>query len=194
LLLNPPEQYERQRTRLLVIGQQTNSWYNDWVREKRGTEAIDKLMEIYRDVFRLGLIVGTTFWQAVRSLERRLGVEAGAILWSNLNKVDENRARPSKDIENRILQVFPVLEQEINLAKPDVVVFFTGPEYEQLLTSAFRGADRVGAGLDLKVLARVRHRSLPAKTFRTYHPNYLRRARLTEPVLSRIASLCGEVA
>jgi hypothetical protein len=48
-------------------------------------------------------------------------------------------------------------------------------------------------GFPEHVLARVVHKLLPPKAFRTYHPIYLRRQKLTSTVLSRLGDLCGAI-
>ena len=195
LLLSPPDHYQRQNTRLFVVGQETNTWYNDRLRDKRGDAAIDALMTIYKDEFRLGLKWPTVFWQAVRDVERRLGIETGAILWSNLNKADQNDGPPSRQLEEQLLKVFPVLQSELVISKPDVVIFFTGPAYDRLIASSLEGSHFQpveSTGLPEREFAQVKHEVLPERSFRTYHPKHLRLRKMTDLVLSHIGRLCAD--
>jgi hypothetical protein len=47
------------------------------------------------------------------------------VLWSNLLKMDRRNARPSADAVDDLLRL-RLLEREIEITRPDVVVFFTG--------------------------------------------------------------------
>src|SRR6266513_4261609 len=128
LLLNPPDAYARQATRLFVIGQETPDWYDDEFEGPNAVdlfsaEAVEVLMRIYKNDRRRQ----TPFHQAVRDLERALGIEQEASLWSNLNKAGESRKPPSPELADALLRHFPVLRREVAIAKPNVVVFFTGP-------------------------------------------------------------------
>ena len=193
LLLNPPDDYQGQRIHLFVVGQETATWYDDLLRGKEGNAAIDTLMHIYKNDFRLGQIHPTPFWQAVRDLERALGIEKGAILWSNLNKADQNGGRPSPALEVALLESFPALRREIAVAQPDAVVFFTGPRYDDLLTSIFSGIRFAASGFPERVFAKVIHPALPDRSFRTYHPKYLRIRKMWPAVLSQLTRVCGSV-
>jgi hypothetical protein len=64
----------------------------------------------------------------------------GAVVWTNLNKLDQRATRPTPDVEATLLEKFPVVIREIEITQPDVVVFFTGPAYDRLLSNAFPGA------------------------------------------------------
>ena len=89
--------------------------------------------------------------------------------------------------------MIPLLEREIAILAPDVVVFFTGPSYNGLLAATFPEAMLEAGSLSrAKPVSRVIHPALPAKTFRTYHPNYLQRAGLHRSVLGHIVSKAVE--
>ena len=63
------------------------------------------------------------------------------------------------------------------LLKPKVCLFFTGPDFDDRLRHTFHGlVYQPVAEWSERVLARLVHPALPANTFRTYYPNYLRRS------------------
>jgi hypothetical protein len=142
LLIDPPEAYFSQRTRLMIIGQQTQTWWDKRFRTDEQDQMIGTYTKIYREEFALavGTRRGGAFWQAVRSLEQRLRIALGAVVWTNLNKLDQRATRPTPDVEATLLEKFPVVIREIGITQPDVVVFFTGPAYDRLLSNAFPGA------------------------------------------------------
>jgi hypothetical protein len=190
LLLNYSIGYEDQETKLFIIGQQTQSWYDNIIIDDT-RKSILGLMKIYVNEFRLGLSGPfSPFWKAARVLEDELNINSGSIMWSNLNKVDQDAKRPSEEIESKILDIFPVLKKEIRLATPDIILFFTGPFFDGHIERIFQGVRfKAVEGHEERKFARLIHTDLPQKSFRTYHPNFLQRQGLTNEVLDLILNL-----
>ena len=185
LLIDSADRLANQPLRLFVVGQQTNSWYNDEVPIRKSPRAIEALQAIYAD-FSLGLTHPSPFWQAVRELEHGLGVEPGHVLWGNLNRADFEAGRPPSELEAEMLRVFPLLPEELSAASPDLVVFFTGPAYDGLLSTALPDAVITPVRGFGRALAEVRHSSLPMRSFRAYHPKYLRLSGAWKKVLGAV--------
>jgi hypothetical protein len=176
-LITAPPEYAKADVRLMVIGQQTFGYVGQ-LGQDLGADPVGRLMDVYTD-FRLGEHYRTSpFWAAAHQVYAHLnpkGPPAGFI-WSNLIKVDQYGNRPDPAVEEECCDLFGVLTDEIALLQPDVVLFFTGPQYDQRLLTTFAGAKLLEVGTHpLRELARVEHPWLPAWTFRTYHPAYLRR-------------------
>ena len=64
-----------------------------------------------------------------------------------------------------------LVPKEIEVTRPDVVVFFTGRRYDGRLRETFLG---VSIRPVSKLIAQVEHEQLPGHSYRTSHPNYLR--------------------
>ena len=96
----------------------------------------------------------------------------------NLFKLNQNNTRPSPEVEEIICSNFPLLPYEIKALNPDLVIFFTGPYYDERLKKTFAGAvlDTVD-DLPLNLLSRIKHAKLPYHSYRTYHPGYSLRGR-----------------
>jgi hypothetical protein len=171
--------YLSARVRLMVVGQQTKGWVGNWRQNLGlGPDPIQKLCSTY-SAFALGKnYYRTPFWVAAHQVNRVLNPDANiGFAWSNLLKLDEAGQRPSPPVEKVLLESFNVLPGECRVAKPHVVLFFTGPEYDDTLRNVFQGTEFVTvAGYDVRALARLIHPHLPWLSFRLYHPNYLRRA------------------
>lgn len=184
LLVELPPAYAQGQHRLMVVGQETNGWRGHlWKRLQAAPgEVVDPIAELlgsYRGFERGRHYRSTPFWRCAHQIQRLLNPTADlyGFLWSNLLKVDQGKNRPSRAVEGAILR-HRLLPTEVELAAPSVVVFFTGPEYDEVLRKTFPGA-----ALELvphekpRLLARVRHEALPQHSYRTYHPGYLVRAR-----------------
>ncbi len=188
-LVHPTDAYRQTRTRLMIVGQETLGWGdNDSVpRDKSVPDICAALRQGYRD-FNLGGRYGhTPFWSASNRLFHALNPEATerAFIWTNLVKIDDGGKRPSPDIVEQTAAL-ALLEAEVRAFEPQVVVFFTGPNYDALLQRTFRG---VVLSHVAKSLARVEHPALPVNSFRTYHPRYLRMSKQW-PVLDAIVEQC----
>ena len=197
LLLHVKPDYAEADVRLMVVGQQTNTWWgaDGWDKlrgEQDEQNRIGYLLERYSE-FDLGARYPGPFWSAARSLARSLGSDNKrcALIWSNLNRVDRAQskkdpdARASKEIEDA-LRHMPLLEGEIAILKPNVVVFFTGPNYDDRLVATFPGVKYGPVNGQERWLSVLEHRALPRASFRTYHPGYLQRKRLLQPILDEI--------
>ena len=58
--------------------------------------------------------------------------------------------------------------------KPDIVIFFSGPNYDEYISRIFSDATFENiSSRNSRQLARVKSWLLPHNSIRTYHPNYL---------------------
>jgi len=105
-------------------------------------------------------------------------------LWTNLYKVNVNGSvvRNCRQAEIKKIRTTQqgLLSHEIDVLKPDVVVFFTGPRYDSTIRTEFEHVEFrpfENPRFPLSTLALLRGRGLPVKTLRSYHPEYLQRSR-----------------
>ena len=173
-LLCVPDAYMECRVKLMIVGQEPYGWYEG---KFAAPYDVSELMKAYAE-FGLGVQWrGTPFWQAAHQVYRGLNPDGppDAFLWSNLVKLDVGGRRPGEDLTSNVLGL-RLLQHELTITQPDVVVFFTGPTYDRFLSKSFPNTTRseIVPGLN-----HVHDDSgvLPPRTFRTYHPRYLRMAR-----------------
>lgn len=194
LLIEPPEGYPAAPVRLMIIGQQTDGWEpldNTGLRRDRLAGLVPELTRLYT---RFGLGAGrrhSPFWQASHHIYRFLNPDGpeNTFVWGNLSRVDLHGQRPPAPVEAAWLQRFNLLPDEIRILQPDVVMFFTGPYYDDLLHGTFPGAELEEVPLADGFVARVSHRDLPEQTYRAYHPNYLRQSGNWD-IIDLICELC----
>lgn len=120
------------------------------------------------------------FWNFSRSLFHRLNgyipsIKRGTngFLWTNISKFDYNSTTPSQELQDRNLSGFQLLKSEINIVKPDVIVFLTGDKYDSRIKSIF-DVDAPPLGDDLP-LVRLNFADgfMPKFVFKTEHPRTL---------------------
>jgi hypothetical protein len=198
-------EYQGARTKLLIVGQQTAGWGPYWSDLEKDSEGdpIPYLLECYR-TFALGEQQGrrkkSPFWCAARQLYCNLNPDGptGGFIWSNLTKMDHDEECPRWPMEERIRKAFNVLPFEIRIVRPAVVVFFSGPHYDETIEAVF-GITRPWQEISrfsTNELARIRDSKglLPFHSYRTYHPNFFSRSGSNErlsAVLEQIVAMVG---
>jgi hypothetical protein len=190
LLLNISEGYITSRVKIMIVGKETFAWHGTF-NLGLADVIVDELMDLYRVFLRNTVHEGTPFWSFSRKLDKALNPnnKDTSVAWSNLIKVDQGRGRPSKDIE-KIVCGFPILEKEIEILHPDLVIFLTGYGYDGRLQQTFPGVEYEAVeGATDKELVRLKHLNLPLNSFRTYHPKHLRMSGLENKVLHQLINL-----
>lgn len=79
-------------------------------------------------------------------------------------------------MEKLLQQNFNVLPSEIKALNPDIVIFLTGPDCDDRLSTTFTTNGPVQFekidGFGERQLVRIIHLDLPRHSYRTYHPGY----------------------
>lgn len=168
LLINIPSSYLSQKTRLMIIGQQTQGWSDGNISEQLSCYKKFNFGENY---------YATPFWNITRKIQRALTIDEFSIVWSNLNRCDFDGARPPHSIEKKLISLSSILTSEIEILKPDVVIFFSGPNFDWHISNNFNNPlFSTIQGFSGRELSRVEHKLLPKHTYKTYHPRYLRQS------------------
>lgn len=211
LLLSPHPKWPKCPTKLLIVGQETNGWGSNVT--SNGTVALDTLegfasssdgvsamVNAYKafDFARTYRNRNSAFWRAYRYLEGDVAEAPCSAMWTNLFKVDVSGSvvKNCKIKHRRLLRAAQsgLLAKEIRFLKPQIVVFFTGPHYDDELIDAFPDATLTPLlpSRDAREAALVHSAALPICSVRTYHPTYLQRSRrwgLLEEVATAIRTI-----
>ncbi len=174
LLISVPDSYFDKDIKIMVFGQETNDWVGDFSCEG----GVKSLLEIY-DKFLTSRSYGKAFFNAVSKLEDRVEKEydgkSVGLIWNNIVKIGRSKGKglPPEDIIQWQSPMIEIIKLEIQYYQPDIVIFFTGPNYDRHIVNAFNATFAAVPGRSERQLAKVKSSYLPAKTIRTYHPNYL---------------------
>jgi hypothetical protein len=183
--------------KLLVVGQETLRWqyepegssaasaircFKDFSTAADGVAAMWELYRWY-GLGRRYPKLNSPFWRGFRALDAAVNAERDSALWTNIFKVNVNGSVMGNCTKAEIARLqnaqLGLLRHEIDVLKPDVVVFFTGPRYDSAIQAEF-GAVEFGSfdgSISPSRLALLRAPGLPVKTVRSYHPEYLQRSR-----------------
>lgn len=181
-LLAVSEQYERSSPKVVIVGQENNGWLEFDYQTFLQSHDADHCLAVYRG-FDIGQYSPGTFGRYFSNLRQTLLGEITesnrrAVLWTNLFKINHNG---KQTIHSPHLKAILAIQQgivakEIQILQPDVVIFLTGPRYDDVLRKtfsdvAFRSVDEY----PINEVAQVVAAGLPALSFRTYHPAFLNR-------------------
>ena len=105
------------------------------------------------------------------------------VIWNNLIKLGKANAagKPCSVVLEWEDNWFDVVSFELDQLKPDIVIFFSGPYYDEHINRILHGSSFHPVNeRPTRQLARVDAPGLRARAMRTYHPNYQYRAGFRE--------------
>ena len=132
------------------------------------------------------------FWTSFRAVE---DWPAG-VMYTNICKVDweggsfirDNKAAGRAFLDRQRA----VVQAELEIIRPDVCLFMTGPNYDWVVDTQFPGVlseVRADASISARELAWLSHPLLPANSLRSYHPAYLVRTGRRERIETMRAAI-----
>lgn len=175
--------FKEARYKILFIGQEASGTVLGGVRYDE--TVIDDLIKGYKD-FDMGKVKKngpeyrkiSAFWREIWNMNKILNPELeneNCFLWTNVSKYCTEEGKPVPwDDHVLIVDEMNILQKEIEIVKPDIVIFFSGPNYDDKINIQFENKikfEQVDETIPLRALARLKHEILPNHTYRTYHPN-----------------------
>ena len=166
------EHYLQSKYKLVVIGQETNGWYDDYMRTD---EDICEVIE-YTKNFELGRKYNSPFWRKAHEFNSDLnGFDDMNFIWMNINKFGKplEPGAPDQRVLDAEVKHYNIIAEELSIFKPDVCLFFTGPNYDSDIQRKISDVSFHKMGdYNLNQLARLSSAHLPMRSYRTYHPGY----------------------
>ena len=181
LLLKYNNSYENAQNKIMLFGQETNFWYKE-LNEGIYTGIKSDLLNLYNEFFwedgcyEYGRRYGG-MWRGVEAFFDILDSNKSInyqYIWNNLIKIGKTgKGRP--DFYNEIKDINRnIIKQEVDILKPNLVIFFSGPNYDDIITDVFGNIeDKTIFGYTSHQIRVFSVNSIPA--IRTYHPGYLLR-------------------
>ena len=174
-IINDPQIYK-----IMIFGQETWGWYDHCSLEKW----IEIGMNEYERFFlKKGFYSGyrkSSFWQKFRFFEKELSkiiIEQGrkpVFIWNNISKIGNSDGKTGVSDNNRSIerQYFNVIAKEVEIIKPDLCIFMTGPNRDHDIKFNFPDASfKIANDIDLiREMALIDF--LNIKGLRLYHPSF----------------------
>jgi hypothetical protein len=164
--------------KVLYVGKENNGWFNKEDRKRSGLDDdiqnaekyLNELLNLYYD-FDIGSNYKSPifkFFDILVDKARKINPKTG-FLYTNLLRIDCSRLERLKEkvfeIDNN-----NILLKEIEILKPDVIIFATGT-YDGFLKSTFKGVEYVTTNnWKPSEYSLLQHLLLPEKSIRIYHP------------------------
>lgn len=188
-LIEPEQSYLEAESRIMICGQETCCWGEKEYGKQTAPVTVPQMLEVYRRFVWDGGY-NSPYWNFVNRI-KIVHPEKGFVI-NNIVKIGRRyESGCSDEINDKALQYFPVFRQELQILKPDMIVFLTGPKYDwriQKVLGPFR-KEPVREGSSCLDLISFEDKSLP-QAIRCYHPGYLRRNKLTDVYLKDIIDFC----
>ena len=173
LLVDIPDGYfGSQKTRVMIFGQETNDWHGEFKQEIDYSEFVKKYHRFFIDKKSKYSNSGI-FMQFLNSLEEDIKGEA-SVVWNNVVKIGKAKGAglPSANILEWQKNLNKFIEQEIEILKPQDIIFLTGPSYDKFLPSKPSNIEKYTNEFKPRQIGKLECCGVPA--LRTYHPKYLR--------------------
>ena len=190
-----PYNYNKMKYKILIVGQENDGWgfQNEAILSMYDTlDFLDS--KDYNDM-RPFFSFPYNFCKSINNLEDIKDSKKTYFTWVNLREFSFNEAPKTslgKEAQSIIDNEFNILEEEIKIINPDIVLFLTGPTYDYYIKNQLKGVEfKTVENYQIGQFARVEHKSLPDNSFRIYHPFYLRINGLESEYLEKLKKECG---
>ncbi len=174
LMSSREDLYRKATVKILFVGQESYR-----LRGRNKSESYDIIPLMENNIYVVEEThTNSPFWHSVFKITEALNPELknkSCFFWTNVSKysVDGGSLLPN---EHKFIveQTNNILLDEIKIIEPDVVVFFSGPDYDDKIRIQFDDQlqfEKITGNIAPREFARMVHPSLPRNSFRTYHPS-----------------------
>jgi hypothetical protein len=181
LLVHPSKKYLEAKLKIAYYGQETNGWGEIYA----GNTDLQLCLDSYVKFVNINAGDGYNsykgqFWNALRNYQRsfRNLDDSSGFYWNNVIKIGRagGVGRPLSDVVSWQNPWFALSSKEMEILAPNVSIFFTGPNYDDIIKKIYPDVEFHGVnGYKIRQLAQLKSKNLQSLAFRTYHPGYLYR-------------------
>lgn len=180
LLIKTDEEYERTELKIMILGKETNGWCKDEINGGVFEDGIGigSLIDVY-DKFYLqngSPKYGKHFFNYIRLLKRKLPEKKIGYIWNNVLKIGKmNVGTPQNNLIDYTVKYFNVIPHEIEILKPNVLLFLSGPQYDEYIEKTIGKFNVITIeGFTINELCILKFDNIKVDlALRTYHPQKL---------------------
>lgn len=189
-----PYNYEKMKYKILIVGQENNGYGYETEPKKSMLFTLDFQSNRYYDNAPF-FSFPYSFCASINDCDNEKYSKKSYLAWVNLKEFsfETSSKKPlNEKAQNIIDNEYNILEEEIKIINPDIVLFLTGPYYDYYIEKQLKGVEfKTVENYQIGQFARVEHKSLPKNSFRIYHPFYLRINGLESEYLEKLKKECG---
>jgi hypothetical protein len=142
LLISISDAYLAAPVRVMFVGKETNGWWDKLEAYYTGKNALAGLMNRYQEQMARAKWPGRFFPMLGRAAQELAGAKTEAIAWTNLMRMDwehgKGYSRNSKGFSDALTKMSQdMLRFEVELLKPDVIIFACGASYDSVIKETF---------------------------------------------------------
>ena len=174
-LISAPDSYLHSDQRVMICGQETQGWGNEFDNQSRVN--CETILEIYEkfvgpdDDRKSGY--NSPYWRFINSI---MAVHTDKeFVMNNIVKIGRRYGSGCNDLINELsLKFFPINKKELEILKPDYLIFLTGPKYDERIKKNLGEFKIKKISNELKCIDFLifEDKSLPI-AIRCYHPRYI---------------------
>lgn len=166
--------YANADIKVVIFGQETNDWEGDFQND------INVSLDTYDYFFNSNdcYTYGGQFWNGFNRflslLKLKFPDKKISSIWNNVIKIGNSgrdKNYPPEYIYSIENEKFSVIKDEIEILKPDIILFLSGPNYDAELKNSLNDVEflTVTENFTERNLAKVKYKN-HKNMFRTYHP------------------------
>lgn len=187
LLIKTDKEYENADLRVMIFGQETNQWIGPF---EEGID-INSVINMYDNFYlKKGYEqYGKPFWNFIRSLKSTSDKKKVGYIWNNVLKIGKSESgTPQQGLINYTIDYFNVIPQEIEILKPNVLLFLSGHQYDKYIMKTVDTFNPLPIeGVNINELCILKFDNLNIDiAIRTYHPGYLQRLKERGIIINKI--------
>lgn len=142
LLISISKAYLAAPVRIMFVGKETNGWWNKLAAYYTAENSLAALMTRYQQQMEKSKWQGRFFQMIRRTAQELTGAQVDAIAWTNLMRMDwehgKGFSRNSKEFSEALTKMSQeMLRFEVELLKPDVIIFACGTSYDSVIKATF---------------------------------------------------------
>jgi hypothetical protein len=172
------DEYGEMKTKLMVVGQQSKTSIT--MKDAIERRLLFDQLSVQTKALKNGVETDSAFFHFASNLNERLnGKHDLGWIWENLGKISQGNSLPDDRFRQFNEREFCILYAEIEKVGANVIVFATGPNYDELLLRQVclnpdptPNPIEAVPGYDVREMAEIK--GLPYRAYRCYHPDHLR--------------------
>lgn len=169
-----PYNYEKMKYKILIVGQENNGYGYETEPKKSMLFTLDFQSNRYYDNAPF-FSFPYSFCASINDCDNEKYSKKSYLAWVNLKEFsfETSSKKPlNEKAQNIIDNEYNILEEEIKIINPDIVLFLTGPKYDEYIKKQLKGVQYSNVeNYDIEDFARLEHPILKnKKAFRIHHP------------------------